>query len=226
MSGFLTNLASLALGAPLPGSARLTLPSRFGGRIAAGGLEVVEQAERAAAPATDAAVAPASAVIRFALREDNLRAPYPASVRPAPTTDELPTKRAPTEKVETVPSTVERDVVETSRVQPPIPAQQSAAPARRQAEPQSSTTSHAARQIAPARGILASDRFQPSRPVPLSEAVVASRAAVEREQRPVVNVTIDRIEVRAPRQAPSPPVQPRKKPQPSVSLADYLGARS
>lgn len=60
---------------------------------------------------------------------------------------------------------------------------------------------------------------------PLSAAAVANRAAVERVSRPVVNVTIDRIEVRAPRETQAKQPERRAKPQPSVSLADYLGVR-
>jgi hypothetical protein len=78
----------------------------------------------------------------------------------------------------------------------------------------------------PAKAILAIDRASPTRSAPLSQAVVASRTAVERETRPVVNVTIDRIEVRAPRDTPPQPPPRRAKAQPSVSLADYLTGRS
>jgi hypothetical protein len=80
--------------------------------------------------------------------------------------------------------------------------------------------------IAPAKGILVIDRPSPTRSAPLSEAVVAGRTTVEREPRPVVNVTIDRIEVRASRDTPPQPPQRRAKAQSSVSLADYLTGRS
>jgi len=62
---------------------------------------------------------------------------------------------------------------------------------------------------------------------PLSAAAVASRAGIERDARPVVHVTIDRIDVRAPRDAEKPEAAPKRaKVQPQISLADYLGARS
>ena len=62
---------------------------------------------------------------------------------------------------------------------------------------------------------------------PLSTAAVAARAAsVERVERPVVHVTIDRIDVR-PAASPKPRVEQRRpRPQATVSLADYLGGRS
>ena len=59
---------------------------------------------------------------------------------------------------------------------------------------------------------------------PLSEAAVAGRAEDSRRAEPVIHVTIDRIDVRAP--APAPPAQParRASAEPSVSLADFLSA--
>ncbi|MFO1086053.1 MAG: hypothetical protein U1E21_15925 [Reyranellaceae bacterium] len=57
---------------------------------------------------------------------------------------------------------------------------------------------------------------------PLSDTVVAARTRAPREERPVVHVTIDRIEVRAPA-APKAVAERRKsRPLPSQSLADYL----
>lgn len=60
------------------------------------------------------------------------------------------------------------------------------------------------------------------RSAPLSEAAVATRPRAVRPQPPVVHVTIDRIDVRAP-SSPRAAQQPSRKPvQPSVSLSDYL----
>ena len=57
---------------------------------------------------------------------------------------------------------------------------------------------------------------------PLSDAVVANRPRASREERPVIQVTIDRLEVRAPT-APKAAAERRKpRPLPSQSLADYL----
>jgi hypothetical protein len=60
----------------------------------------------------------------------------------------------------------------------------------------------------------------------LSDAALTARAAPAREPT-IIQVTIDRLEVRAPTtQSPAPTTatQPRPRPQPSVSLSDYLGA--
>ena len=57
---------------------------------------------------------------------------------------------------------------------------------------------------------------------PLSESAVAARIAAPADAAPVIHVTIDRIDVRAPqaeRPAPSPKAARR---QPAVSLGDYL----
>jgi hypothetical protein len=57
---------------------------------------------------------------------------------------------------------------------------------------------------------------------PLSDAAVASRPRAPRDERPVIHVTIDRLEVRAPA-TPKAAVERRKsRPLPSQSLADYL----
>lgn len=62
----------------------------------------------------------------------------------------------------------------------------------------------------------------PMTAAPLSDTVVAARTRAPREERPVVHVTIDRIEVRAPA-APKAVAERRKsRPLPSQSLADYL----
>jgi hypothetical protein len=59
-----------------------------------------------------------------------------------------------------------------------------------------------------------------TRAAPLSPAAVAGRAIAAREQAPVIHVTIDRLDVRAPVRAETARQRPR--PQPTVSLADYL----
>lgn len=61
---------------------------------------------------------------------------------------------------------------------------------------------------------------QVTRAAPLSPAVVAGRVMAVREQAPVIHVTIDRLDVRAPARAE--PARQRPRPQPTVSLSDYL----
>jgi hypothetical protein len=65
-------------------------------------------------------------------------------------------------------------------------------------------------------------------PAPLSPAAVATRAAQQTNHRPVIHVTIDRIDVRAP--ASPPPALPARRgaAAPRTSLSEYLrgGSRS
>jgi hypothetical protein len=61
---------------------------------------------------------------------------------------------------------------------------------------------------------------------PLSAATIAGRLDDARRAEPVIHVTIDRIEVRAPapsRPAPAPAAR-RAPAEPSMSLADFLAA--
>ena len=60
-------------------------------------------------------------------------------------------------------------------------------------------------------------------PPPLSDVAVASRVrARDQGGAPVVHVTIDRIDVRAPAAATPRPARQRERAEPAVSLAEYL----
>ena len=60
-------------------------------------------------------------------------------------------------------------------------------------------------------------------PRPIREAALSVRTDPRPDARPVVHVTIDRIDVRAPAPAPRGADRaPRARPGPSVALADYL----
>jgi hypothetical protein len=62
---------------------------------------------------------------------------------------------------------------------------------------------------------------------PLAEATVAQRALLaRRESRPVVQVTIDRLEVRAPAQAPAPATAQKPRTTSTLPLSDYLRRRA
>ncbi|MGO4438249.1 hypothetical protein [Rhizobium sp. RAF56] len=57
---------------------------------------------------------------------------------------------------------------------------------------------------------------------PISDTAMAGRISARNQESPIVHVTIDRLEVRS---APSPKPaveQRRERPQPAVSLSDYL----
>jgi hypothetical protein len=220
--GFLHHLAGLALGATPAGAARPSLPSRFAPSPFAGpsqGLQVIEQATptvpvvRSPQPR---AMPPAS----FERRETaspaapRLQQPPPPAephaVASRPVRQEMgPPPPPPTPSIVTVverrsspekPSAVIGESPERSH---PVPAAQR--------QPESPHTDVDIRVIPEA---------QVTRAAPLSSAVVAGRAMAAREQPPVIHVTIDRLEVRAPARAE--PARQRPRPQPTVSLSDYL----
>jgi hypothetical protein len=75
--------------------------------------------------------------------------------------------------------------------------------------------------VAPLLPMLPASRLG-ARAVPLSETAVASRMSAPRDERPAIHVTIDRIDVRA--SAPDKPgtAVRRPRPEPAVSLSEYL----
>ncbi|MGI6853770.1 hypothetical protein [Mesorhizobium sp. 1B3] len=215
MSGFLANLAGLALGVQQPGAARLALPPRFGGGVVTDtGLEaetvvhaVMGRAVAMAATSSTPTEQPATGAVQS----------Y-GSVQPAhrmPRSDEEVVRRAATGRSQAALA----EVVERSTVERPHTSATQAS--RQQPEPFERRGAEAPRTVAP----LTTSRTPPARSAPISPAALASRVTAERELRPVVTITIDRIEVRAPREAlPQPPAR-RPRPEPSQSLADYLEAR-
>lgn len=226
MSGFLANLAGLALGQPSASAARLSLPPRFsgGGQIDADtGPEQVETTS--ATPATRSP--PAAPVVQAEIQRQMFPTPIvEAAQMPSSQSREGPAPRktlqakGPTETSSSFEHKLEGHLApaplypieQTEVVRPKIEAVASNQPSRVQ------RTEKIVRHVHQD-----SPRPQTS---PLGQAALANRTVVEREPRPVVNVIIDRIEVRARREAQQSQASRRAKPQPSVSLADYLGARS
>lgn len=225
MSGFLANLAGLALGQPSPGAARLSLPPRFSG---GGSIETDAQPEQVeSVPA--AAVHPPSSAQPPKRLEDRPQIPIAALVNTA----EVPVSPLPERPARPIasPTTVQampRRPIEGEvhdRPQPsPLNATQKMEPIH------SASETAAARPTDPIRGetIVRHVRSDPASPhvAPLTHAALANRSVVNREPPPVVNVTIDRLEVLAPRETAKPQTTRRTRPQPSISLADYLGTRS
>ena len=225
MTGFVDRLAAMALGTPQPGAARVALPARF---LPPSGGAPFDQAD--ASPGDDPAPIPQ---------------PWPSAtpqVSPCPITAQIsPPRRAPANAAHdggtftrTVEVAVARPGIETrSPLHRPVTA--SSAPARENIEaapaamprtaprpaaapaPRDLTPAHL-RPVAPI--LSAADRTVPS--APLSDVSVASRIAQPRDERPVVHVTIDRIDVRAPPAAKPEPTARRARPQPAVSLTEYL----
>lgn len=221
MSGFLHHLAAMSLGARPEGAARLSLPPRFAGL--SGGLALRQE---------DADFASAAAPGHF---EDHaaMRPEAPGLARSAEPPAGAPT--APARKQDlSAPMHLERQS-DASPLEPraPQPAQAPPRPARPIAPPPASRVPAKAAEpalmrlpaAAEAPPDIASEKppaRAPNRAMPLREQVLAGRTAEARAQAPVIHVTIDRIDVRAP--APSQPAAaPRRaRLEPVVSLSEYL----
>lgn len=204
MTGFLDHLAGMAVGASPPGAAHLSVPPRFA-PAAPASVEAEPRPEPLGTGRAVAFPAPRSAA------QPPTRDPAPSipAFRAAPDRPEVPAP-APTA---------------THRPSPARPAPVFLI------EPRSAEPPAAA--LGPPPGIVTPEfpaKAQPyadlpehrSRAAPLDPHVLAGRMVAPSQPRPVIHVTIDRIDVRAP--APSRPVvTPRRaRTAASVSLADYL----
>ena len=216
--GFLHHLAGMALGEKQASAAWPSLPSRFAASPFMGtsqGLQVIEQATP---------TMPTTSVQPEVVRSPQPRATPPASVaarsqHPPPRAEPHAAASQPVRQevgspppppapsivtvVEPRPSPENSyAVIDESPERPqPVPA------AQRPAAP-------------PSTKIQVLAKTQVTRAAPLSPAVVAGRVMAVREQAPVIHVTIDRLDVRAPARAE--PARQRPRPQPTVSLSDYL----
>jgi hypothetical protein len=87
------------------------------------------------------------------------------------------------------------------------------------------TVSSTAQTVIPAQ---ARPAFAPPSLAPLRETTLAHHAALQRQAQPstIVQVTIDRIDVRAAAEVPAQRPSPRARAAPSVSLNDYLRQRA
>lgn len=225
MSRFLANLAGLALGQPPAGAARLSLPPRFSGSDHTDIVSGLEQVETA----PSRPVSPSLSVEPS--RQAEVRREMPAT----PIVETVPVRASPPREKSasqtSLPMARQTELPRSfERVLPDTRPSALRAIEHTQAVRSATETAAPAQPSPPVRSetIVRHIRNDPSprQAAPLTEAALANRAVVEREARPVVNVTIDRIEVRAPRETPQSQTPRRAKPQPSVSLADYLGARS
>ncbi|HWJ72310.1 MAG TPA: hypothetical protein VNX29_04010 [Kaistia sp.] len=221
MSSFLTSLAGMALGVAPPGAARLSLPPRYAAAPDAGWIEtpaeeravgvaradpIVEPPPRTAveaAPAEPPAGEPPAQISVPSQRPLLQAAVTPEAKRPANIT-EAPVRIVPPEPIRPVP---------IAPVREDHPTRADAQVARPPAIDTLLPRPRAEIGTAPPRA-------------PLTAATVASRAPAQREPRPIVHVTIDRIDIRAPRDTvKTEPAPKRARAEPQISLADYLGAR-
>lgn len=225
MSGFLANLAGLALGQPPAGAARLSLPPRFSGSAA---MDTDADLERVDTTPAGEMSAPLSA-----------QPSEPSEIRKGQAVTEsvktvqVPTSPSPERQAHPTASPIARENVfqkpiEFVALDHPLPTKSDAAHKGEPVRSEPETTF--ARLDAPIRSEMTVRHIgsDPSslQAAPLTQAALANRSVVRREPPPVVNVTIDRLEVLTPREATQPQTPRRARPQPSVSLADYLGTRS
>lgn len=233
--GFLAHLAGLARGVALAGAARVSLPPRFAASGPAPGWpfgEIVDEGQ-GASPSGTAARQPFSDTMQ---RVETI---------PTPSRSWGPEER----RDEPAVAIPDRPIPPPSRPRPAQNAvrpnetalQPPAAPARDEGRspdpaPAAARSVFTASPLPPPLGSPADGAFGASRSStgvgrseassriasPLSDAVVASRPRAPHDERPIIHVTIDRLEVRAP--AASKVVAERRKPRPlpSQSLADYL----
>jgi hypothetical protein len=228
MSAFITQLAGMALGHGTPGDAHVKLPPRFAPPPSAH----FGQTEW---PPADSSAAAAGQV------PSPLRHPLHAGRRETADGDEAPPVRLPDAKA----APVVKPVVITPRLPRPsseLPQQRrhNAAPAksdvarssRRDAvvmprQPADNPVPPSRRDSTAASAIVVLPAASPVAPMPrrdtspLSDVALASRVT-RPEAAPVIHVTIDRIDVRAPDLSkPVAPSKPTRR-QPAVSLAEYL----
>ena len=215
------------------------LPSRFGGESPSAVGVATPQVERPAAPSLDgvprelqpADGGDAAHVVRAPSREPS------GAVRSAglalremrlPMVSAAPTERideeraaAPRGPSSMVPmrSAVARPIAQPAVTRPSTSPAAAEGTARGEASSGAIGSSPMSRPTAP----------QPPAPRrPLSDAALAARSAqAVPPPRPIVHVTIDRIEVRAPAPSARPtPAAPQRSATPSVSLGDYLRQRT
>lgn len=232
MMGFLAHLAGLARGEAPAGAARVSLPPRFAEASPMAGQafgEIID--ERRASPAATVNRQPSGDAMRrietppmsgrsWGPEERRDEPGVSMGSRPIPPPSPLaPTRQEtrPGEGDRFAPAVRSREAG-PSQQRAPAPVRSDVSPA-----PQSRPLRIPAEIASPVNGPADADRPRaPLTVAPLSEAVVANRPRAPREERPVIQVTIDRLEVRAPA-APKAAAERRKaRPLPSQSLADYL----
>jgi hypothetical protein len=246
MSGFLTHLASVALGRAVEGAAGPSLPPRYAALEPDGPIAEAEEVrvEPGPTPSTGSARAAPGDVLapghpdrgpaRFVaptgepggLSESEASAgSITVATEPG---SRSPSDAAPPGSPPSPPRAAEPSAIPSARAREPrgavlLPTPPSLAAAS--IRPGEAVPVHAASARAPRRAPPPS-AAGPTPLAPLTDGAVAARTGTNRPASPVIHVTIDRIDVRAP--APSRPVQPaRRAPaEPSLSLSDFLAAGS
>lgn len=231
--GFLARLAGLARGVAPAGAARVSLPPRFAvaGPMAGQAFgEIIDEGR--ASPVAPVSRQPSSdAVGRIETPPTSGRSWGPEERRDEPGVSmgsrpiPPPSQLAPTQH-ETRPSETGRPVPAARSLDAGRSSQPATAPIRSDVStaPQFHPLTIPAKSVPSVNASVDTAGQRAAVTVaPLSAAVVAARPRPSREERPVIHVTIDRLDVRAPAVAPKAAAERRKpRPLPSQSLADYL----
>lgn len=221
MSGFVARLLAMATGAA-PGSARLVLPPRFAGPLLGEtlvtGPAVAYEPLVAAAPVHPPSPSRSAAVRPLVVGPAEVAAPRRTVPAPRQVAGPSETK-ASVNQTAPMPQPGEGQV---SREPAPLAATSPQPPAAPALPPQPAAAARAEVAANPTKPpAIAPAQVLPTPRRPLSEAAVAAVRSTEGP--PVINVQIDRIEVRAAAApAAAPQRGPRRPPEPSVSLSDYL----
>jgi len=242
MSGFLAQLAGIALGAPTKGAARPLLPPRHApspaldAALDAAGLdEDLGAPPRPPAPRADTDIRigsadrardPADAAPAAAHRDPRPAAPLPGNeaeraplpvdraIDPGPVASPSRVETAPSRPAKVLPEPLAVEPMALDPRSPPLPAMA----ASDTVQPANAVPNAP---FVPPRPIAISLAPAQQPPAPLSDGAMAGRAERPRAAEPVIHVTIDRVEVRTPATMPPPPKR-RPPAEPSVSLADFL----
>jgi hypothetical protein len=230
--GFLAHLAGLARGEAPAGAARVSLPPRFAeaSPMAAQTFGEIIDEGRASPVAPASRQASSDAMGRIETPSISGRSWGPEERRDEPGVSmgsraiPPPSKLAPTQYA-TRPGETGRSVPAARSLDAGRSPQPAPAPVRSDVStaPQSRPLRIPAESAPPVNGAPDPGGHRvPMIVAPLSDAVVAARPRAPREERPVIHVTIDRLDVRAP--GASKPAAERRKPRPlpSQSLTDYL----
>jgi hypothetical protein len=221
VTGFLIHLAGLARGDVGAGAARAALPPRLAPELVDAPRSREGGGEAAPLPVASQPSAPQPAPLpaeRQVLHAESTPAPSPSPIAPA---DQDPPPRRG--------RVTDRDARPVHHPDLRVPRPQAAKAAQPLANPPPAPTApgrplglHFDAVIVPSVQQAGPPTGHPAL-APLSEAAIASRVTTAQASRPVINVTVDRIDVRA-AEAGKPGAAAVKlaRRQPAMSLADYL----
>jgi hypothetical protein len=216
MTGLFRNLASVARGEPIPGAANVALPPRFAASTAvAPEIDVPPQDQRS--QQSQPASAPPHRPLQNAATANDRVAPQVPWHDAQTESDEIKPRSCPSPRAVATPES--RSAPSNPTVTPPAVSAEIAAPPPAPYYPLPLTLPHnAAHHDAPPPRDAAPTRRQAP---PLGDAVLAGQSLRRRETPPIIQVTIDRIDIRSP-EPPRAAGTGKAPPKPSVSLADYL----